>query len=172
MGGLHCAAWNAPFSSDLEVFLWRVSSVAVSATVVLMFFLFLWELSPPLDLAPFDKLPEWAGKDLGIGIPVRWVRRGINRLRRVPHRNCPWAPWLTGNFLYVMWFAVYLVAGIGWFTLVVVSRFCFDTFVVGFIILYFLSRAFLVVECFINLTHLPDSAFQVPKWTQYMPAIS
>jgi len=48
-GALHCAAWNAPFPSRLESLLWRVSSVAVSATGFLLFLLYCYELSNPLE---------------------------------------------------------------------------------------------------------------------------
>lgn len=35
------------------------------------------------------------------------------------------------------------------------------------LILYIFARVYLVVECFITLPYLPDSAFQVPVWSQY-----
>jgi hypothetical protein len=34
---------------------------------------------------------------------------------------------------------------------------------------YTAARIFLVVECFINLAHLPDGAFQEPQWSKYIP---
>ncbi|KAL6705324.1 hypothetical protein ACN47E_007134 [Coniothyrium glycines] len=34
---------------------------------------------------------------------------------------------------------------------------------------YILSRAYLVVECFINLAHLPDGVYHVAEWSQYLP---
>lgn len=37
---------------------------------------------------------------------------------------------------------------------------------------YTLSRAYLVVECFINLSHLPAEAYNVPQWATYFPHIS
>ena len=42
----------------------------------------------------------------------------------------------------------------------------------GLVILaYTLARAYLVVECFISLTHLPAGAFDVPNWAAYFPHI-
>ncbi|ORY02361.1 hypothetical protein BCR34DRAFT_667700 [Clohesyomyces aquaticus] len=35
--------------------------------------------------------------------------------------------------------------------------------------LYIFSRVYLVVESFLGLTHLPETAFLVPKWSQYFP---
>lgn len=36
---------------------------------------------------------------------------------------------------------------------------------------YCLCRVFLVVECFIMLFHLPDSVYEVPQWSRYIPHI-
>ena len=40
------------------------------------------------------------------------------------------------------------------------------------IMAYTLARAYLVVECFINLSHLPAGVYDVPKWSAYFPHIS
>ena len=37
---------------------------------------------------------------------------------------------------------------------------------------YMLARAYLVVECFINLSHLPAGAYDVPNWASYFPHVS
>ena len=37
---------------------------------------------------------------------------------------------------------------------------------------YMLARAYLVVECFINLSHLPAGVYHVPQWASYFPHIS
>ena len=37
---------------------------------------------------------------------------------------------------------------------------------------YMSARLFLVVECFVNLSHLPAGVYDVPKWTSYFPHIS
>lgn len=37
---------------------------------------------------------------------------------------------------------------------------------------YVLARAYLVVECFINLFHLPAAVYDVPTWSVYFPHIS
>ncbi|KAF2873012.1 hypothetical protein BDV95DRAFT_568538 [Massariosphaeria phaeospora] len=36
---------------------------------------------------------------------------------------------------------------------------------------YIFCRVFLVVECFLSMAHLPDSVYQVPRWSQYFPHI-
>ena len=38
--------------------------------------------------------------------------------------------------------------------------------------IYFLARIYLVVECFVNLFHLPAAVFQTPNWSVYCPHIS
>jgi hypothetical protein len=37
---------------------------------------------------------------------------------------------------------------------------------------YILCRAFIVVECFIMLAHLPDTALEIPRWAAYIPHIT
>ena len=37
---------------------------------------------------------------------------------------------------------------------------------------YFLARIYLVIECFINLSHLPAGVYDVPNWSAYFPHIS
>ena len=37
---------------------------------------------------------------------------------------------------------------------------------------YVLARGYLVVECFINLSHLPAGVYDVPSWATYFPHIS
>ena len=39
-------------------------------------------------------------------------------------------------------------------------------------IVYALARAYLVVECFISLAHLPAGVYDVPQWAAYFPNIS
>ena len=40
------------------------------------------------------------------------------------------------------------------------------------ILAYVLARGYLVVECFINLSHLPAEVYDVPTWSTYFPHIS
>ena len=39
------------------------------------------------------------------------------------------------------------------------------------IFFYIFCRTYIIVECFLDLIHLPDSAFQVSSWSQYFPHI-
>lgn len=38
-----------------------------------------------------------------------------------------------------------------------------------FIPVYLAARVYLVVECFINLAHLPDAVYKVPEWSNVLP---
>lgn len=40
------------------------------------------------------------------------------------------------------------------------------------LVAYILARAYLVVECFINVFYLPAGVFETPKWSSYFPHIS
>lgn len=39
-------------------------------------------------------------------------------------------------------------------------------------LVYIFARAYLTIECFLQLVRLPDSAYQLPSWSQYYPHIS
>ncbi|KAK4896025.1 hypothetical protein LTR27_005881 [Elasticomyces elasticus] len=56
----------------------------------------------------------------------------------------------------------------------VCSLFCAPfsfAFMVIRVLCYVTARAYLVVECFIGLSHLPPDAFLVPHWSRYFPHI-
>lgn len=48
----------------------------------------------------------------------------------------------------------------------------FSRLILVLIVAYLLARAYLVVECFIQLFNLPAGVFDVPQWTAYFPHIS
>lgn len=43
----------------------------------------------------------------------------------------------------------------------------FDLAVPVLVVLYVVARVYLVVESFINLSHLPGSAYKLPQWSLY-----
>ncbi|KAK3401473.1 hypothetical protein B0T20DRAFT_401844 [Sordaria brevicollis] len=47
-GGLHCVAWNAPFSTTVERYLWRLSSIVITGTGLFTALLLIWTKSTPL----------------------------------------------------------------------------------------------------------------------------
>jgi hypothetical protein len=52
-----------------------------------------------------------------------------------------------------------------------VLKFLFDLVVPVLVVLYVVARVYLVVESFVNLSHLPESAYEVPRWSLYVPHI-
>jgi hypothetical protein len=151
-GGLHCLAWNAPFATNAETVLWRVSSVAIMSTFILVFLFYCWERSPPMPFQSFydSCIPLALFWDPLLGSPSTWDRDFRSARMR----------WRDG----VSWAIAVL--------LVFLPRLIFDLGVAAAILLYCLARVYLVVECFINLSHLPESVFRVPIWSQYVPHIS
>ena len=73
-----------------------------------------------------------------------------------------------------------VIAGFGWFFRDVMpdGNFHLDDIMIWFIwcsstlfvIWYILCRTFIVVECFILLAHIPESALRVPTWAAYIPS--
>jgi hypothetical protein len=138
-GGLHCLAWHAPFATRVETLLWRISSIAVMATFVLVLLLFSWKLRPAF----------WQDIDVAIDPSNSFWDSLLN--------FDAWPGWL--QCLIVVPFEVIFVL-------------LWDLTVVTVAALYCLARIYLVVECFINLSYLPESVYTVPVWSQYVPHIS
>jgi len=42
----------------------------------------------------------------------------------------------------------------------------------GFVLLYLFSRVYLIVECFLKLPYLPQTALDMPRWSQYFSHIT
>jgi hypothetical protein len=168
-GGLHCAAWDAPFPTDLERVLWRVSSVAVTSTGALIALGFTWALSPPFwwagrqALGDVSDLLEWVFMKIGPGWVKAIVEGGRGKIYELPLRRRIFV--LPGMVAAVL---IGLIAAV----LAVTLRCLFDLVITASILFYTVARVYLVVECFINVAHLPDGAYQVPRWAQYVPHIS
>ncbi|KAF2142451.1 uncharacterized protein K452DRAFT_270118 [Aplosporella prunicola CBS 121167] len=123
-GGLHLLAWNAPFLTFAEKFLWRFSSLAVASAVVF------------LGLFHFVRLYA----SMKVGVPTKNM---FNNLFDKSH-----------NVIYTS------------------ANLSFHFLAYFFPLIYVFSRIYLVVECFLQFRHLPDSVFLVPTWSQYVPHIS
>jgi len=190
-GGLHCLARSAPFATRAEAVLWRVSSIAIMSTFLLVLLLYIWEdpaatsYGGILDSAAdfWDFLRELSRFLVGLMLPKKWsggLRSWWDSCRRIfrysssflwkPFRNiscCLLPPWVEKFFDEVMLVRRYFV-----FLLYRLRILLFELLVAAAILSYCLARVYLVVECFINLSHLPESVFRVPVWSQYVPHIS
>ncbi|KAJ4368525.1 hypothetical protein N0V86_009430 [Didymella sp. IMI 355093] len=116
-GGIHLLAWNGPFQTAQEQWLWRISGIIIASPVVIVTALYnaiavLWSWH---DDWPESKLKTRAGKvgDVALGMAI-------------------------------------LVFGL----------------------VYSAARVYVVVECFMNLAHLPPEVYQEPSWSRYIPHFS
>ena len=184
-GGLHCFAWNAPFATRAETVLWRVSSIVIMSTFILVLLLYCWEQSPPVPFQDWVDTVEDFWKSLGdlLGLlavfllPKKWrdhfrsswksCKRSFRSFWKLSENisSLPWVKAVLGGVKEVLYWGL-------WVPLLTFPRVLFDLTVAASVLLYCLARVYLVVECFINLSHLPESVFQVPVWSQYVPHIS
>jgi hypothetical protein len=90
-------------------------------------------------------------------IPRAWFRRGMDEWRGEPLRFHDSA---AIRFVVIA-FETWVTAG----------YYLFSILLLAFGGVYMLARLYLLVECFKNLNHLPPSAYNLPRWTQYFPHI-
>jgi hypothetical protein len=109
-GSVHLFVWNRPFRSATERLLWKVSSLTILGSgVLLTLYYCLWQVC--IGYMSTGRRAACVG---------RWGKA-----------------------------ALYAV----------------------FLLFYLFCRTFIIVECFLDVFHLPDSAFEVPQWSQYFPHI-
>jgi hypothetical protein len=143
-GGLHCLGWNSEFSSDVQQLLWRISSlIIIGAGAPVLFCYFL------LGKVTYDFAEGEAGTLLSMYGP-RWLFYVYKALKPVLKNGEVCIDWLStipiGNLL------------IGTMAMLLLA--------------YLFARIYLVVECFIQLFHLPPGPdFIQPSWSTYFPHI-
>jgi hypothetical protein len=116
-GGLHLSAWNAPFPTTAQRYLWHLSRLVLISSG-----------------------------------PVMILRLGVEHLAKkwgFWTNSSPWFCCLAACPIALSWY-IALLLGYG---------------------IYILARVYLLVECFVMLWYLPDGAYTVPRWTQYLPHI-
>jgi hypothetical protein len=130
-GGVHLLAWNGPFPTPLERWLWRASCIVIAC---------------PGFMALFSYLK---------GAFKRTYLGGLTIAQFATQ-------WLFGYDLsrILVGSAVFIAAG---YTLIGVVCFC---------LAYIAARVYIVVECFLNLTHLPPGVYTQPSWSRYIPQFS
>jgi len=151
-GGLHLLAWNPPVKTHAETLLWRISGITV---ITGGFFPQLFRNLT--SLVPFAKR-HFPANSHQLG---KIVRRWEARYDRLPE----WlAIPLSVVVISILLVVLIVVALVGLpVTLAIIPAY------IGGILLYSFSRVYLVVECFISISHLQDGVFETPNWAKYFP---
>jgi len=110
-GGVHLFAWNGPFHTEKEQWMWRISCIIIAIPPI--FVPLLYSFATAVD--KFTTYRSWAE-----------------------------------------WFGLATAAVIA----------------VTFMLIYSATRVYLVVECFISLSHLPLEVYKEPAWSRYIPHFS
>ena len=143
-GGIHLAAWNFRFASNTERLIWKIACIVIMATSITS-----WAVERSVR-------PIWhiAGK-----LQV-WVKPMFNRFKSVLESRF--------GFSFKPYFTFWL------------QIFIFNQFPIYFaalslpisaLIIYMLSRVYLLVESFISLRHVPIGVFATLNWVQNIPHI-
>jgi len=160
-GGLHLLPWSPPVRTATETLLWRISGIAIItygavplvAKVGYMGGYYVWKW---VKWVVRSVVPEW----------LRRIEWKLERWHFLMYGNSQVAGrWPVRGFFFALLRLV--CVWILWLGLGVV-----ELSVLGATLLYLFSRVYLVVECFISVGRLPESAFDTPSWSQYMPHLS
>lgn len=189
-GGLHCLAWNAPFASTTEKLFWRLSSVVVAASGLLVVCLSLWQIFPPFWhrgvlqkmwriakpflIGPLLNGPDWIGQwvlaEELYTDQRQWYSGSWSSIKYWTHTLAVCAGLLVYVLVYILCSLCSLIP-LAIPSFVIFLKVLLDIATLCFVPFYFLARAYLVIISFINLAHLPESAYHLPLWSQYIPHI-
>lgn len=169
-GGLHLLAWDATFTSVAESVLWKIASISLAASGLLVPVTHAQgvvqdAVRPWLEMDEEDRdaeeeahLREKAKEMLGGGNSSSswlWGWWGMSKWDRRKWRRRAWRVY--------RWCFLWMIEVVRVFRVAVL---------VLFGLVYFGLRVFVLLECLMNLVHLPDSAFEVVQWSQYVPHIT
>lgn len=144
-GGLHLMAWTSSFPSVAEQTIWRIAALSLAASGLLVPVAHAEEVLK-------DVIRPWVDMD-------EEARDAEEKAHLEEKRG------VLGKRAW----AVYRWAFLWMIEVVRVAR------LVGFVIVgavYLGLRVFIFLECLIGLGHLPASAFEVVRWSVYVPHIS
>ena len=154
-GGLHLLAWNAPFPTLAAKYMWRISGTYIAAIGILTYFVTSCFQIRRTSIGNFVNKRGTFDATLrkldSLKIKLRELSEWANRTRLSDSLNLSLAQ-LVERVLDVVCFPIVLT-------------------LLALFLLYPAARVYLVVECFINLTHLPESAYLEPEWSRYFPHI-
>ncbi|GME30609.1 MFS transporter [Neofusicoccum parvum] len=174
-GGLHLLAWDAPFGSRAEQALWRLAGLTIAGSGLLVPMAhvedIVGEAVRPFLLDDHAKDVEEAEKLARLGV------RGFVHSYDGPHGEGSGAGGEKGEAKeetrsivdshdgWRHFRDLVLKACLGW--VIEVVSWCRLVVVVIVGAVYFGLRVFIFVECLVNITKLPESAYQVVQWSQY-----
>jgi hypothetical protein len=141
-GGIHAAAWNFSFPTNIERIMWRVTCISALAGFLGMLY--------------FMNVIESLNSELSLGIPIftalgRELRRG-KKLILYAKNYGKWDSF-ENVILSIMQFSFFYFA--------ILSIFLIPYFL--------LVRLFIVTESFISLRRVPIGVYTGVPWTEYIP---
>lgn len=151
-GGLHMLAWEASFTSQAEADIWKLASVSLACSGLLV--------------------PITHAEGLVMNAVRPWLMmdeddRDAEEAEHLAEKAAKLGRWKHGWRHY--WWKLYKWCFLWMIEVVRVFK------VVGVVVvasIYLGLRFFIFVECLANLSHLPPSAYEVVRWSQYVPHIS
>jgi hypothetical protein len=143
-GVVHLIAWNGPFTTQIQTWMWRTSCFVIASPIVLLPVMFVTIAMGGWIYWYFNLRRRWLVRQLVIR-PVEFCRTRYNTgLKQLP-KYWQWkVPRVTSEVFYT--------ALPGTFALVYVA-----------------ARVYLLVECFIQLGYLPAAVYQEPEWSKFIP---
>ncbi|KKY36664.1 hypothetical protein UCDDA912_g03336 [Diaporthe ampelina] len=151
-GGLHMLAWDASFTSAAEAGMWKLASVSLACSGLLV--------------------PVAHAEGVIMSAVKPWLKmdeedRDAEEAEHLAEKAAKMGRWNHGWRKY--WWEFYKWCFLWMIEVVRVVK------VVGIVVaasVYLGLRFFIFVECLANLSHLPPSAYDVVRWSQYVPHIS
>jgi hypothetical protein len=154
-GGLHMLAWDASFTSGGESALWKVASVSLACSGLLV----------PVAHAEalvLDAVRPWLMMDE--------EDRDAEEAEHLAEKAAEMGRWNWGHARWRRWWWKFYKWCFLWMIEVVRVVKVIGVVMAGCV--YLGLRLFIFVECLANLSHLPPSAYDVVRWSQYVPHIS
>lgn len=151
-GGLHMLAWDASFTSAGEAAMWKLASISLACSGLLV----------PVAHAEgviLNAVRPWLVMDE--------EDRDAEEAEHLAEKEARMGRWKHGWRRY--WWKFYKWCFLWMIEVIRVVK------VVGIVVVgcvYLGLRFFIFVECLANLSHLPPSAYDVVRWSQYVPHIS
>jgi hypothetical protein len=139
-GGLHLLAWHGPFATGVERYMWNASCITIASLGPGWL---LWWIAQSLHGCKVDRL--------------EWLRMVVNDCEN----SCDCFFMCFMALVWSLAFCLYVVAVVaGAVVIALIPVYC---------LAYVAARVYLIVECFINLAHLPPGVYKEPQWSQFVP---